>query len=378
MKKTILMGIAALMLCGTVNATSWRVCSKPETGASFTSVYAAVTSFSVQNGDTLYLEPGHYEPGDVAVSKSLTVIGPGYFFEENTINVLNPACASLRGIRFDSINSSISGCVIYGNLDLFGANCCAKSCAIKRNSFQDIAVDVRGANNILQQCYIRGRVRICTSTTFGTAGNAENSTIQNNIINGKFIASGVTGGLTIRNNVVVDDDNNSSFYDSYQECTFPSNSYFNSNIYNNIIIRIDNRFYTVTTNQAIDTFYSKDYIFPADFTTISNNSVYNNILSCKNNSSYLNCVFNTNVDDVLIWNDANTLEEKYKHKANGPAVGAGVNGTTCGAYGVVNGSRAYQPAGIPQYRPYIYDAQIDETPSSNNTINASFKIKVQQ
>ena len=148
-------------------------------------------------------------------------------------------------------------------------------------------------------------------------------------------------------------------------------------IYNNIIINTNSNYVTRTnSNQTIDTTYYRnfDLFSPEDYS----NNVYNNILSSNSNPLFRNCVFNTSVEDVLIWNNANTLEEKYKHKANGPAVGAGVNGTTCGAYGAVNGSRAYQPAGIPQYRPYIYDANIDETPSSNNTINASFKIKVQQ
>ena len=371
------MGIAALLLCGSVNATSWRVCSKPEAGANFLSVATAVASFNVHAGDTLYLEPGHYEPTDVTISKSLTIIGPGYFFEENNINVMNPMGASLRSILFDSINSSIEGCIVYGQLDLHGANSKAIRCAVMRNSFQETAVLVRGANDILQQCYIRGRVQISSTATFFVEGNAANSIIQNNIILGKFTATGGTGGLTIRNNVVVDDDNACNFYPEYRDNTFPG-GYYNSNIYNNIIIRVDNRYYTVTGNQSIDTVFSKDYIFPETYTTTDNNTINNNILSCKANTAYLNCIFNKSVEEVLIWNNASTVEEKYKHLATSPAVGAGVNGTTCGAYGAVNGGRAYQPAGIPQYRPYIYDANIDETPSSNNTINASFKIKVQQ
>ena len=151
----------------------------------------------------------------------------------------------------------------------------------------------------------------------------------------------------------------------------------NCSIYNNIIINTSTEFRTTTnSDQTVDTTWYRD--FAIDAAASNGNDVYNNVLSCKANAEFRNCVFNARVEDVLIWNGANTIEEKYKHKTPGPAVGAGVNGTTCGAYGAVNGSRPYQPSGIPQYRPYIYDAQIDETPSSNNTINASFKIKVQQ
>ena len=174
----------------------------------------------------------------------------------------------------------------------------------------------------------------------------------------------------IRNNVFV--CNPGGYYDNPY---YVLDGVGNCQIYNNIIVNTNPDFTTINNaDQTIDTIWYKENVIRYDAT----NTVHNNILSCSIIQDYTNCVFNAKVEDVLIWNGANTLEEKYKHKTPGPAVGAGVNGTTCGAYGAVNGGRAYQPAGIPQYRPYIYDAQIDETPSSNNTINASFKIKVQK
>lgn len=367
--------LVMLMLFGVANASSWRVCSKPEAGAHFLSVADAVAANTVFSGDTLYIEPGHYESTNVTVNKTLTLIGPGHSFTDNSYNMMDASTASLKDISLNNANSTILGCTIYGTLNLHESNTRAAGCFIVRNSWQDVGVQVSGANSILQRCYIVGKVQITTTDRFGPDGNAENSIIENNIIVGYFTSSGTTGGVQIRNNVIVHDDKN-SFQENYYTVTFP-NGIYNSSIYNNIICRIDNRTFTVTNNQIVDTFYSKDFIFQDNYVSTNNINIHNNILSCKNNANYRNCVFNATVESELLWNDANTLEERYKHKVTGSAVGAGVNGTTCGAYGAVNGGIEYQPSGIPLHRPYIYDAEIDQTPSSNNTINASFKIKVQ-
>ena len=348
------MGMAALLLCGTVNATSWRVCSKPEAGANFTSVADAVASNSVFAGDTLYVEPGHVETGNqLNINKSLTIIGPGYFLVDNNINVVNPDDAVIiRSITISQSNTRVYGLHIQGEVSINAANSIVERCMMTDGIY------VSGQGNIVRQCFIN---------TGGITGYmAEQAIIENNIIYGDISCTYNWQNSTFRNNAVVGGSTSYTLR-SFQEC----------NIYNNIVINI-NTSYTTATNpdQTVDTTWRKH--FAIDAPASDGNTVRNNIISGKPNAEFLNCVFNASVEDVLIWNDANTLEEKYKHKTPGPAVGAGVNGTTCGAYGAVNGSQAYQPAGIPQYRPYIYDANIDETPSSNNTINASFKIKVQQ
>ena len=180
---------------------------------------------------------------------------------------------------------------------------------------------------------------------------------------------------TIRNNTIIGYQDIGSHYSNYNESYSVVHVGEECEIYNNIIINTCTKKYTYTdANQNVDTTFSEDYTITRESTC----DVYNNILSGHNYALFRNCIFNQQIENVLFWNNANTIEERFKHKNPGPAVGAGVNGTTCGAYGAVNGSQAYQPAGIPKYRPYIYDANIDETPSTNNTINASFKIKVQQ
>lgn len=358
------MGIAALLLCGTVNANSWRVCSKPEAGANFLSVAAAVASNSVFAGDTLYLEPGHFEQSDLNISKKLVLIGPGYFLTENNINSINP-----EEVVFSKSISMARGCYIAGCKFLYGINLndsvTIDRCCIYRGSWGSAVSANTCYNAHVRNSFIYGDIHYSNGNG---RGPSYNNIYENNIVNGNFDDDyDNCYSFVIRSNTFICDYANSQRVEMVE-------GFKNSQIYNNIIINTSSQFIVTTVNQISDTMYYSTKALQYE----ASNTVYNNILSNSPNANFLNCVFNANLEEVLIWNGANTLEEKYKHIATGPAVGAGVNGTTCGAYGAVNGGRAYQPAGIPQYRPYIYDANIDETPSSNNTINASFKIKVQQ
>ena len=364
MKKTILMGIAALLICGTVNATSWRVCSKPEAGANFTSVAAAVASNLVFAGDTLYLEPGHYEENTVNITKKLVIIGPGYFFEENGINAANPGEAVFgRGFNM-SKGVTVIGCKSNYNINLSDSTTLDR-CALYKGDW-GYAISGADVDNVMvKNCFIFGNIHYYNGNG---RGPSYNNIFQNNIIHGSFYDDyNNCYSFTIKNNTIVAD------YVSTNPIEMVK-AFQNSEIYNNIIINMTSEYRINVVNQVSDTIYYAQYALQY----FATNNVHHNILSNSPNNNFLNCAFNASVENVLIWNNANTFEEKYKHIANGPAVGAGVNGTTCGAYGAVSGGRAYQPAGIPQYRPYIYDANIDDTPSTNNTINASFKIKVQQ
>lgn len=350
------MGIAALVVCGSVNATSWRVCSKPEAGANFLSVAEAVASNNVFAGDTLYVEPGHTEMSSVNISKKLHLIGPGFMFAENNISSMNPEEATfIDQVYFQQTGSSVSGCVFLNTTSFASSN------TIKHNKFT-------GSINLGDDDLFSGNIVINADVRAGSSN--DNIIVENNIVFGSLSNNNYSpawNDCTIRNNTFIKNAAQDPIIKSVSNCA----------IYNNIVINTSTEFRTTTnSDQTVDTTWYRDFVI--DAAASNGNDVYNNVLSCKANAEFRNCVFNAKVEDVLIWNGANTLEEKYKHKANGPAVGAGVNGTTCGAYGAVNGSQAYQPAGIPKYRPYIYDANIDETPSTNNTINASFKIKVQQ
>ena len=94
---------AVMLMANNVNARSWRVCSKPEAGADFLTLKAAAQSNSVFSGDTIYLDPGHYEGQKIDINKQLTIIGPGYLAVDNGVNLMNAETATIGEIHFFQI-----------------------------------------------------------------------------------------------------------------------------------------------------------------------------------------------------------------------------------------------------------------------------------
>ncbi len=370
MKHTIkLFLVAALVLLSYQSqANSWRVCSKPEARADFPTCSAAVASVVVVAGDTLYMEPGHFELNGFTINKRLTIIGPGYFLNINNINAMDSREAVFNG----SVSLNAEGINIFGCVFNYGCGIHTSNLVVERCYFytQSISFEGTRTNITIRSCFLNN----CNMYfyNYDRTPYLSSSTIENNIFNNCRIYSynnNTNGGLfqcIIRNNTMKWSGDYYLIHPA-RECQ----------IYNNIIINYSTDFtVSVNANQTVDTSWFRDKVINA--TVANGNDVHHNILSCQPNSAFRDCVFNiTDWEMVLTGNNAPTLEGKYQHITNGIAVGAGTNGTTCGAYGNVNGTIPYLPAGIPMFRPYIYDANIDQTPSNNNTINASFKIKVQ-
>lgn len=354
MKKTIsFVALAALMMMGMeAEARSYRVCSRPGSGAHYASVAAAIADLAnVFAGDTLYIEPGHVENNSVTLDRALVLIGPGYRFADNNLNMMNVEPAKFAQNITLAENSIMYGCEVAGDITP-KSNCIVERC--KANGVT--------SSNTLYNVVVRG----CMMERFYPYYGCQSSIIENNIIVNKsndWCMSGAHNSV-IRNNTIFGKYNrNESYIMSASNCE----------IYNNIIINTTPDFTTtVNPDQTIDTVFKSWN--GLDFN--ATNNVHHNIMSNKPQAEYSNCIFNAKAEDVLVMDGNNELT--YMHKANGPAVGAGVGGSTCGAYGTYGGgTRPYQVSGLPLGRPYIYDAEIDDTPSSNNTINASFKIKVQ-
>lgn len=355
MKKTIFfVALAALMMMGMeAEARSYRVCSRPGSGAHYASVAAAIADLAnVFAGDTLYIEPGHVENNDVTLDRALVLIGPGYLFADNNLNMMNVEPAKFAQNLSLADDSKIYGCEVAGDIRP-ESNCIIERC--KANKINVYSVEY----NLV--------VRGCIMEQFYCYYGCQSTIIENNIIvnHGSSYCISHISNSVIRNNTIY---NNYNYGSSYL-----TSEVSNCEIYNNIIINANTEFTTtVNPDQTIDTVFKSWNGLAFDAT----NNVHHNILSNKPQAEYSNCIFNAKAADVLVMDGNN--ETTYMHKVNGPAVGAGVGGSTCGAYGNYGGgTRPYQVSGLPLGRPYIYDAEIDDTPSSNNTINASFKIKVQ-
>ena len=97
--KTLLLFIFCFMLIS-INqqeafAGKHRVNNNPEMSAEFTDIQAAINASSP--GDTLYIEGSHYvyEYSSIVVDIPLTILGPGYFLEENDSTTVDKLSAQI-------------------------------------------------------------------------------------------------------------------------------------------------------------------------------------------------------------------------------------------------------------------------------------------
>ncbi len=80
-EKITLLTAIVILIAMTANATVWRVNNRPNVDADFTTLASAYTGASA--GDTIYLEGSPFGYGSCTFYKQLTVIGAGYWLNEN-------------------------------------------------------------------------------------------------------------------------------------------------------------------------------------------------------------------------------------------------------------------------------------------------------
>lgn len=362
MTKKIRLALIAAVLIGSAlvaNAASFRVNSKG--GAHFRSVAEALATtltsqYYVQNGDTLYAEPGHVEPNSVTFNKKIVLIGPGYNFAESGYDVMNAESAVFKDISMSNSTANFSevhGCI--ANNIYLGDYCVANRCKINGQP------RISGDGCEITNCYT---YRVCVDD------HHTGVKIIGNIITGYF-HDGTTNSVytltsaTIANNTIVG---------WYTANLLHTGEFHMCNIYNNIIINTN----TNLVQAAVDTVlrYS-DYTIHPDL--LANNSIHHNVLStvqCPGSNTICNVatnIYGATVETVFVNNGL--MEGQYELKPGSPAIGAGSAGTDCGAYG---GSQPYVKGGQPGGIPYIYDATFT-TPSGNtNTINVNLKVRIPQ
>lgn len=335
--------LAAVMLAGTAgtaSARSWRVNSNAAKAPHFTTINAACSSEDVQAGDTLYLDPDMYITSDQTISKTLTVIGTGYFLT----NLPYGSATIAGGLTISAANSKIEGCVITGIISVKAQNVTIERCKAD-NSNITIGMDwLNGSNAVFRQCYLK---RI-----FGVS-STDNKSAHCTIENCMFVRStdNAISSLyypIIRNNSILFDYNNSG-------CN-PFSDIANAQIYNNVIIRKDS--------------YPNQLFF-----RVENSEVYNNVLSCSE-STYpawpQNRCLNSK-DASLVWTLTGANEAQYQLKDESPAEGYAAGGGDCGAFG---GLFPYVLSGHPVGMPY-FESTNTPTRSINGQVKITQHVKLQ-
>lgn len=331
MKKIFLVILGISFFGGICNCQNLiRVNNNPGIDADYTNLQDANDNAS--DGDTIYVEGSETEYPGANISHRVTIIGPGYFLSENLETHASGPEARFNGdINFNngSAGSLITGC----NFGYYYTNINENSISVIRCLVYDIKLTGVIENILVLQNYIRHSIQTTSQTCAIT-----NSLISNNIIEHQ-IDLDLNSSMQIANNVFVDKGSWSYPIDCY-----------NSTIQNNIITGSHTQIRVNTGNTITNNILASDGIN-------SNGNQYNVVMA--------NVFVDYNATQGY------STDGKWQLKAGSQAIGAGVGGVDCGAYGGVN---PYVLSGIPNL-PHIYEASIPSTANSNEGLTVTIKVK---
>ena len=299
--------------------------------ADFTSLQAAHDGAA--SGDTLYVYGSAPNYGGLTLTKTLFILGPGYFLTSNPMTQAKPLSAKITGAII--FNAGAEGSFLLGlDLDI------------------ELALDASisiNTNNIIVK---RNRIGGGALAWIGIADNLSNIIITQNYMTGAF------QGIVIGNdcqNIIITNNYLDACDDRVLVCPISSSSTAKNNV---IIGRVQ----------------------------INNSIFYNNIgwadlgpeVDCPgsfpNNNSNSNDVQNnirwTNVDMSTVFVGGST-DGRWQLAPGSPAIGAGINGEDVGMFG---GDDAYVLSGLPAI-PAIYFFNAPLSGSSSQGLPVHVKIK---
>lgn len=356
MKKFLFFAVALLYVTA-ANAKVWRINYDDNAQADFKTIKLCLAWNGFTEGDTLYMEPGVHNgsSSDNTISKSCTILGPGWGFQTstNTISELEsaiftneiPAGAKSGDVYISGIvcNSKIS-CVLssicnsliiekcnVSHIQTNAYNVTIKNCYLHSGgiSFYNTSSLVSGTivGNI-----IRGQMRFVQPAT--------RLLVDHNTIVGSATHDNINSKVTFSNNIVINTSSPDNVnVDNYMD---PSLS-----VYNNVIS------FTTATIEAAE--YTGDHTYDA----LKDPACTNKIDATVANT------FKCHIDNGIVDNAM-----YYYVKDDAVAKTADSKGGECGAFG---GDFPYQLNGRPNGVPYLYDINVP-THTNNNQLSISFKV----
>lgn len=331
---------ALLFLSSEASAKIWIVDNNPGNKArDFTTLSAA--HIGAADGDTLYFAGSTTNYGGATLNKTLTIIGPGFFLNENLGLQAYQQTAKIDGVTFGagSDSSIIMGMEI---VEVLINN--ASYITIKRNLIQSTRTYLLSipccilqsiSNIVIEQNYI---FNTHTSTGYNCIqipnGVNTNIVIMNNFIG--INSTSPTGGFAIKSGTETD-----------------------VHIVNNVIrgkVELGN----------IATF-NNNILRDGSFTIVSgtpSNNIGNSTQFGTGNGNQ------ESVDMNTVFELTGSTDAQWKLKADtSPALGAGLGGVDCGMYG---GTSAFVMSGIPPL-PAIYE--FIAPPSGTTTLPVQAKVR---
>ncbi len=344
MKKLYLIILVTLVAAFTgpvAEATIWRVNNKGFS-ATFTTLLAANNSNLVQPGDTIHLEGSSDVYDRTTLNKRLTVIGPGYFLNENPATSSNVLEAMLSSIGFaaGSEGSQLIGVYVSGS---FGVNIIASNITIKRCRINSAIGLDRGLSNIqIIQNFFANTTNTSSVLNPSSFGFPTNVIFNNNICQRTLVLDPGYTMLECRNNV----------FDCPAIANQPSIR-MNVGSFQNNILKNPNANVNINGGTNLNVSYNIGGS-PNQFGTANNNIV---------------------VDMTALFVDpaTNTTDGDYQLKPNSPGSNNGSDGTDRGAFGGLSVTSRYTLSGLAPI-PVIYEINTSGVAGPNG-MNVSIKAR---
>ena len=329
MKKYTILSAIAIFLALQTSAKVWRVNNIVGATSDFTSVSAAVAHATVQNNDTIYVEPSATQYTGFNLAKKLVFIGNGYFLDGTASGNaglqenVNDSKISTITLNVGSEGSRFIGLTltsyIHFNTILATANITIERCHFTGANVL-YATGIKTLKNIaMRKCFMSSVYQYY----FGSTITLDNFLIENSVFaastsyNVYLDINAASTGVVIRNNTIV----------GYVSA---NNAYFANNIF------------LSTIQSTLSTCVVKNNVFVAPQTGITVGP-----LSTNGN----NLVSQTFTSIIL---NSGSSDGRYQLTAGSPAIGGGLNiggvKPDCGAFG---GNDPYGLSGIPNI-PTIY------------------------
>lgn len=188
MKKTITI-LAALFIAVAANAKILRVSNVTESSAPYSSFDAAEKDATA--GDTIMMDGSAINYGSIIIGKSIVLIGPGYFLNENGINFVSPASACVNDVKMEAEGIVMQGMTVEGKIDILSPKC------------------------VINRCRVNGNISLWGPHDEGLSGHADNCVIHQNLLNGRIegdynnsIYEPTVSNEIITNNIITGEVNN--------------------------------------------------------------------------------------------------------------------------------------------------------------------------
>jgi len=331
MKKLFLFHLILFICTLTLSAQNqWTVSPTTDFAADFPSIAAACASSQVQAGDILLVNGGTY--GNDTISKSINIIGTGYFLGTNGIEDLQATTISAQfdNLEIEEMVSSIYviGVDVQVNINIYGTDIAINRCRTNNNIIMHSTCETI----TVEQCYIQialfaystsKNINVNNSYIGASSSYSFRSGSTSATIGGSFngiVKNCVIGGLLSIVNNVQFQNNIFTYPNSF---SMPTGGYFTNNIF--------------VSTLASDT----------------------------GSGNQQGIALNT----LFVGATNNSTDGQWQLAENSPAVGAGMGGTDCGMFG---GDTPYVLSGLPGI-PNIYSLT---TPNTGNNAGMNVEVKV--